>query len=166
MIKFRAIEREDLPTLRDWRNELKDLFRQYRYLNMENQEQWFGGLTNDNSQVMYAVTNMEGLLIGVAGWYNIDWLNRHADLSIYIGGEKGKGYGTATLNELHRIAFMELNLLTVRLEVFDFNPAKTLYERVGYKKVGVWRNAHYHNGEYHDSILMDMTVDDWKKAVV
>ena len=164
MINFRAIEREDLKTLRDWRNELKDNFRQYRFLSMENQEKWFNGLLTDDSQVMYAVVDEDNNLIGIAGWHNIDWLNRHADLSIYIGGEKGKGYGTATLKELHRIAFMELNLLTVRLEVFDFNPAKTLYERVGYKKVGVWRNAHFHAGVYHDSILMDLTREDWEKG--
>ena len=168
-VRFRAIEREDLKQLRDWRNELKGNFREYRMLSMANQEAWFESLLTDKKTLMYAIEapalggGQE--LVGVCGWTYIDWLNRHAELSIYIGGQKGKGVGTTALEELHRIAFEELNLHTVRLEVYDFNPAKTLYPKLGYKIVGIWRECHFYKGRYWDSILMDMTREDWLRHI-
>ena len=165
MIKFVAIERTHLKKLRDWRNELKDTFRQFRMFSMEDQERWFESLQHDPNRILYAVKDGKKL-IGVCGWVGIDWVNRHADLSIYVGTEFiNQGYGTQMLHELHRIAFMELNLETVRLEVFDFNPAKNLYLRVGYKEVGRYRSAHFYQGKYWDSILMDMTREDYLNQV-
>lgn len=166
-IRLRPIEREDLPLLQLWRNHLKAYFREYRDLNMEHQRQWFESLTNDRRTMMWVIEVVgEGRSIGVCGWTYIDWLNRHAELSIYIGRDdyRGKGYGTAVLAEMHRIAFDELGLHRVYLEVYDYNPAKHLYERAGYKHCGVWRQHHFHEGQFHDSILMDLLADEWRAA--
>ena len=49
-----AIEREDLNTLRIWRNneELKKHFREYRQINSDMQEKWFENkVLNDKSSI-------------------------------------------------------------------------------------------------------------------
>ena len=50
MIKFRSLEADDLPTLRDWRNSkfVKRTTREYRLLNMLNQKAWFDSLHSQN----------------------------------------------------------------------------------------------------------------------
>ena len=166
-MKLEAIERFHLEKMRKWRNELKDIFREYRPLTEDNQEKWFKSLTSNHNQVMYAITSDEGELVGACGWVGIGWVNKHpGDMSIYIA-EEAIGRGEATIKELLRIAFEELNFHTVRAEVFEFNPvAKKLYQELGYKIVGYWRDAHYYKGRYWDSFLMDMTKGDWEKMSI
>ena len=173
IIKFRNVEEGDLYSLMTWRNEHKDMFRQYRLLTMDDQRQWLQELRQDRNRMIFAVyeeaeDREEGMvtmvtehLIGYCGLYDIDWLHRKADLGIMVG-YRGSGYGTLILNELHRIAFMELNLHRMQLEVFAFNPALHLYTRAGYREVGRWRHAHFHNGDWHEVILMDMLASEWQ----
>ena len=164
-IRLRGIEPEDLPLLKQWRNELKSFYREHRFINQPHQERWYENTIGDTRYVYYAIDVRDGgwLLVGACGWCWIDWLNRHCDLSIYIGDPewRGKGIGLKVMIELHRIAFHEWNMNTVRLEVFSFNPALKFYEDFGYSLVGRYRQAHFYQGHYHDSVLMDMTVDEW-----
>jgi len=164
VIKLREIKEYDLPQLLEWRNEYKDIFREHRTLTIENQVGWFQSLTEDRTRQMYSVTDADGHLIGCGGWVGIDWVNRHTgDLSIYIGDKdyQNRGYGLATIDELVRVAFEDMNMEMVRAEVFEFNPNYKVYEEAGFQMVGCWRNAHYLNGEYWDSYIMDMDRDDW-----
>jgi len=165
-IRLRAIEPEDLPLLKKWRNELKDYYREHRFINQPHQERWYENTIGDARYVYYAIDVWYGKwwLVGACGWCWIDWLNRHCDLSIYIGDPewRGKGIGLKAMIELHKIAFHEWNMNTVRLEVLSFNPAVKFYENFGYQRVGIYRQAHFYKSDHHDSILMDMTKDEWR----
>ena len=166
-IRFRAIEPEDLPDLKRWRNEQKKYYREYRFINTPHQEDWFTGMSNDRGHMHYAIDVWDNrwLLVGSCNWSNIDWVHRHAELGIYIGDSewRGKGVGLKAMIELHKIAFHELNMETVRLEVFSFNRAVKFYDDFGYKRVGAWRNAHFYDRDFTDSILMDMTNTEWEE---
>ena len=162
-VKFRELRSSDQEDLIKWRNtkELKDNFREYRLIDEFHQSEWFENLHKDGKTLMYAITAQD-ILIGVCGWTYINWLTRRAELSIYIGLEfQNKGYGTAALHELHRIAFEELNFKSVYLNVYDFNPAKNLYPTVGYSIKGVQRWEHFHAGQYWSTIYMDMSKEEW-----
>ena len=53
IVSFRSLEVEDLPKLRDWRNNkhVKRTTREYRLLNMFNQESWFESLHKQNPPI-------------------------------------------------------------------------------------------------------------------
>ena len=205
--RLRPLEREDLETLRDWRNAVIENMREYRYLNMEHQLKWWE-IYSAQAFDRYPRNLMFGIvleipredcrkcggdgeitvpheyddgeysrefhyekcpccgerLIGVCGWTNIDWLNRRAELSIYIGDRdmRGAGYGRAALRELHRIGFEEWNFESVWLEVHDWNTAAMkLYESEGYKKVGEWRRARVRNRKWFPTHIYDYTFADY-----
>jgi len=206
-IRLRPLEREDLETLRDWRNNVIENMREYRYLNMEHQARWweqysaqaferyprnlmFGIVLDVPSEsckkcggdgvITIPHTYADGeftreyhyekcsccgeRLIGVCGWTNIDWLNRRAELSIYIGDEnmRGKGYGRAALRELHRIGFEEWGFEAVWLEVHDWNTAAMkLYESEGYEVVGIWRKARIKAHRFFPTHIYDFTAEDY-----
>lgn len=164
-IQLRAVEPEDLDALRKWRNELKEYYREYRFINELHQKRWYESLPDNNNCLHYAIDVYEigWQLIGSCNLSNIDWLNKHAELGIYIGDSewRGKGAGLAAMMELHRIAFHELDMNTMRLEVFSFNPAVSFYIKFGYKEIGRYREAQFYKGKFEDSILMDMTRDEW-----
>ena len=179
MIRFRAIEQEDLELLRDWRNdpEVRLICREYRLLNMPMQDYWFEGLLNDTTHLMYFIEatdcangtpftmkDHEPRGIGVCGWTFIDWRSRHSMLSIYIGDKeyRTEEYYAAILHELHRIAFNELNLHCIRYEMYDFHPNREYFVKAGYKKTGVRTEQYYHDGKYRDIIVMSILKEDWK----
>jgi len=165
VVRLRAIEPEDLPLLKEWRNQFKHFYREHRFINEPHQQNWYQGTVGDSRNIYYAIDVWDGKwwLVGQCAWSSIDWVSRHAELGIYIGDDewRGRGVGLKAMHELHKIAFNEFNLLTVRLEVFAINPAVAFYEEFGYKKVGEYRKAYFHDSKYHDSVLMDITKDEW-----
>ena len=166
-IRLRAIEYEDIEQLRKWRNEFKDNFRQYRYITRREQERWYNDMVDDPTCLHYAIDvwDMVWTLVGSGNLNNIDWLNRHAESGLYIGAPewRRKGIGMKAMIALHRIAFEELNMNTMRGEAFAFNPVLEFDKEFGLKEVGRFRNAHYYKGKYCDAVLMDMTREEWDK---
>lgn len=62
-VALRALEIDDLPLLRDWRNRphYRKYFREYRELNLENQKAWFAGsVVNDHRTLMFGIVERGG----------------------------------------------------------------------------------------------------------
>ena len=88
-VSLRAIEKEDLPQLMQWRNKptLRKYFRETNEINSINQEKWFDMVNNKNSiHKMFSIVKSDtNELMGACGLCYIDWVNRSADFSIYLG---------------------------------------------------------------------------------
>lgn len=81
----------------------------------------------------------------------------HQCLFAIIVDEKyrNKGVGTALLKELMALAKERFQIELLHLEVYDGNPAISLYERMGFSRYGVHENFLKEGpGEYRDKILM------------
>src|SRR3990172_8745212 len=134
-VTFRALERDDLRQLRDWRNlpEVRKRTREFRLLSMEHQERWFTQLHDDRNTIMFAVLDEQGKLIGVVGL-------------IYIGDEEawGKGYGFDALKTLMAYGFHTANLHKLYAEIFAFNePSIRLFEKAGFTRDGAKREDQF-----------------------
>jgi len=167
LIRLRAVEKEDLKQLRDWRNEpeIKKFTREYIELSMQNQMQWLESLAKDKNTIMFAVETKKGKLIGCTGLTYIDWKNRGAEVSIYIGEKryKGRGYGTDTLKTLMDYGFRELNMHMLFGEIFEYNKANIgLFEKCGFKRDGVLRQRLYRDDKYWNSIFYSILKGEWK----
>ena len=155
MVTLRAIEREDLTCLRNWRNELIDNFRQHKFLNMRDQDLWWKRVTDDPRTEMFGICYTT-LLIGVCGLCYIDWVSRHAEVSVYIGDPEHRGIGSAleALMALRDKAFNEFNLHRLWAEIYGFNQASVrLFERAGYSHEGTLKESHFAKGRYWDSLI-------------
>ena len=87
-VALRALERDDLTQLRDWRNNesFRKHFREFRELNMENQNTWFEKMNTTRNDFMFGIIELEsGKMIGACGLLYINWIIRSADFSFYIG---------------------------------------------------------------------------------
>lgn len=177
MIRLRALTTDDLEQMRQWRNDpgVKDNCREFRMISDVHQLTWWEEYCQDAyqkppKQLLYGIeheystdTHDVAELIGVCGWVYIDWLNRRAELSIYIGAEhRGQGYFYPTMDELHRIAFDELGFNSVELEVHSWNWAAQLYRNFGYVEIGWKRESVWRNRGYWGTLMMDMLASEWK----
>jgi len=101
---------------------------------------------------------IDGNPCGMAILYiqSLEKLKHHALFAIIVDKEqRGKGIGTALINELFKMAKEQFHLEIIHLEVYEKNPAIKLYERLGFKYYGNHKKfLKDENGKYYDKILM------------
>ena len=160
-VGLRAIERGDLAALLAWRNlpAFRRNFREYRELGSDQQEHWYKTSVLDDPRVrMFAIVSLDGqCLAGACGLCYIDWVNRTADFSIYIGQDGlyiDERLAPDAGRTLLRYGFDELGLHRIWCEIYDFDRAKVrLLEGLGFTLEGRHRETHWAEGAWHDSLF-------------
>lgn len=170
LVGLRAIEKEDLKTLRDWRNipSLRRNFREYRELSLQNQEKWYENLhhTNDVNFMFMIERLTDHSPLGACGLLYTNWLLRAADFSLYIGFEGSyidrHGYAKEAALLLLEYAFNSLNLNKVWMELYEFDTTKMqlFTEELGFKKDGILRDNCFEDGRYWNSYIISLTRKD------
>jgi RimJ/RimL family protein N-acetyltransferase len=168
-IGLSAIEENELKALMDWRNipAFRKHFREYRELNMTMQKKWFNKINQDNSIHMFSIKSLEEeKLLGCCGLTYIDWKNRNADLSLYIGYNNfyidEEGYAKEASLLLFEYGFKELNLHKIWTEIYEYDDKKLkLYKEIGFKEDGRLRDNNYYNGQWWDSIMLSILKQEY-----
>lgn len=168
-VGLRAIERHDLPQLLEWRNrpEFRRYFREYRELAMEQQEDWYRRLVlGDPATRMFAIVALDdGRLLGACGLCYIDWVNRNADFSIYIGAENAyidQTHAADAALQLLAYGFDELNLHRVWAEIYSFDAIKMDFLKfLGFRLEGRHRQTHWSEGKWCDSLFLGLLAKEW-----
>lgn len=158
---LRAVEREDLPKLLEWRNspEYRRYFREYRELGMSQQSNWFEStVLNDERTLMFTIVELASQqLLGACGLCHIDWINRNAEVSIYIGANRlyiDENFAPDVALTMTCYAFYELGMNRLWSEVYDFdNRKKCFFENLGFMLEGRHRQTHWADGKWHDSLF-------------
>ncbi len=157
---LRAIEKYDLSQLLEWRNKpnFRLFFREYRELNSENQLKWFEKyILNDLNTRMFAIIELETMeLIGACGLCYIDWINRNADFSIYIGKDDlyiDEIFAIDAAKVMEKYGFDELNLHRLWAEIYSIDEKKIkFFNQLQFKKEGHFNETHWTKGQWVDSI--------------
>ena len=169
---LRAIEERDLAQLLAWRNrpELRRYFREYRELNSTQQRAWFDAKVNgDTATRMFAIEEAStGRLLGACGLCYIDWVNRTADFSIYLGADDlyiDERLAPDAAVALMRYGFDELGLNRLWSEIYAFDAPKTaFFEQLGFHLDGRHRQTHWAEGAWHDSLYFSLLAADPQPA--
>lgn len=150
----------DLDCIQVWRNSpnVMNWCRQYRPLSREDMKAWFKKLHEDKD---YNLANdlfllvREGSPIGVGGFVRIDWRNRKAEVSFYVGDddERTESNITEALLLLMDYAFETLNIRKVYFPVYEKNPNLAIYEKILTREY-VAKQEYYWEGEYQDRIIL------------
>jgi len=170
-VGLRAIEEEDLPQLLIWRNKTnyRQYFREYRELNTQQQCHWYEKVViDDHRTIMFAVVDLPtNDLIGACGLCYIDWINKNADFSIYIGIDNlyiDSKLAVDAANILVKYAFLELGLHRLWSEIYDFDDKKIeFFNKIGFTLDGRHRQTHWCNGTWHDSLFYGLLSNDFIK---
>lgn len=170
-VALRAVQKQDLLQLMQWRNraDYRQYFREYRELNEQNQELWFDKyVINDKDTIMFAIVSNDEKqeLLGCCGLCYINWLQRFADLSLYIGWQNAyiddEGIAEEACSLLLDYAFGELCLHKVWTEIYEFDaPKNALYLKMGFHQDGLLRDNYYHNKRWWNSRIMSILDKDF-----
>ncbi len=166
-ISFKQIEQENLGLLRDWRNEerVRKNCREYRLLNMVNQQNWFERISTSKLDDMFLVIS-DGKPVGVCGLTHINWKDRVAEISYYLGKPTSPAADVATGLEVYEFlkkkAFEEYNLNRLHGEAFSFNEGGVgLALQCGFKKEGVIRKSVFWGGKYWDAVIVGLLAEEY-----
>lgn len=168
MISLRAIEESDLPLFGVWRNELKRYFRQYGDLTIVDQARWFESLSGDTSRAMWTIEETKEYEkederreashpVGCCGLTTINWFDKSAEVSFFIGGDYIDKRAYETLALLIKKGFTDYGLHRLWAEVWAYDAAKAdCLKDAGFKHEGTLRKAHWYNGSFHDSMYFGL----------
>lgn len=170
LVGLRAVEREDLILLRDWRNnpDFRKNFREVRELNMANQEAWYNKTcVNNPNDFMFIIQRLEdNKPIGAAGLLYINWIIRSADFSFYIGENEAyidnEGYAEDSANVLINYGFQTLNLHKIWMELYEFDRMKIDFftKKFNFKIDGKLRDNCFEDGKYWHSYIISLLTGD------
>nr|WP_239471727.1 GNAT family protein [Olsenella profusa] len=112
----------------------------------------------------------DGSVVGESVINETDWQARSANyrIALFGPGARGRGLGTWVVESTRDLAFGELGLHRLSLDVFSVNPrARHVYEKAGFKVEGVARDAVWLGPEegYCDDVLMALLEDEWRELV-
>jgi RimJ/RimL family protein N-acetyltransferase len=166
LVGLRAVEREDLKILRDWRNndEFRKNFREFRELNMDNQEKWYEKTCIGNpNDFMFVIDRLEdNKPIGACGLLYINWIIRSADFSFYIGENESyvddTGYAKDAATLLINYGFKSLNLHKIWMELYEFDSRKIAFfqDEFNFKVDGKLRDNCFEDGKFYNSLIISL----------
>jgi len=166
-----AMEKDDLASIKDWRNAQMNVLRQWRPLTDTNQEEWFASLSKDSSQIVFAIRiEIKGklMLIGYTALVHVDHVNHRAEVSFLVDPARAANKATyradmlSALALLCRYGFEELGLHKIYAETFAFRKDHVkILEEFGFKRDGVMRGHQLKGSKYHDSILHSILDEEW-----
>lgn len=172
-IGIRAIEKVDLKQLRDWRNleSFRRNFREVKELNLANQESWFESYCVDNPyNFMFAIIQLDNnKLIGAGGLLYINWINRSADFSLYIGENEEyiqeKGYANESTLLLLKYGFNNLNLHKIWMELYEYDSLKLdFFQNIySFKIDGKLRDNCFEDGKYYNSYILSLLENEFNE---
>ena len=169
-LMLRPLNLDDLEQIYKWRNdpEIMARTRQWRMLEWNEHLRWFNNLDHDRD-IMRAITvkalSLESNMVGVCGLTHIDWVNRSAEVSIYIGDEnfRRKGVAKEAIRQLKVMAFDQMNLHRLWAEIYSFNsPGLGLFKSCGFGYEDILLDTVYRNGKYYNSHFYNFLEDAWK----
>lgn len=126
-------------------------------------------IVEDKSREDFIIYDLHNNILGEVVLNEIDYDNSCCEFRIAIFNKDlcGKGIGYKATLEVLRVAFEELKLHRVELEVFDYNPrAKRMYEKVGFKIEGFKRDGIFIENEYKGIYIMSILDDEYRKIVI
>lgn len=163
-IRLVKISKEDLPLLRDLKNESWFGTHNISFVNLTDQEKWFETLNPQKTLILKAI-NSSGEIVGLYKIQNIDWVNRKYDSAHDIFEQhRGRGYSKPVLEAGVDFGFEVLNMNRIDTEVLENNLASLKSAIwVGYVKEGLKRKCIHKCGEYLDSIVLGILKEEWLK---
>ncbi len=171
-VTLRALEREDLPLVWAYNNDLAvelagggdpPMPQSLARVQAEFDQQAAKGGRDGASFAIEA----DGKVIGGCGLFNYSELDRTCELGIGIGDRAywGRGYGREAVGVLLDYAFRLRNWRKVWLRVWGNNErAIRAYRACGFIEEGRQRAQVWSAGAYYDLVLMGVLREEWRPA--
>ena len=165
-MKFRALQKDDMPEILKWRSQCPEALRTPYDLTLEQQENWYYDVVcNRQANARWWGIQLNNALVGYAGIEHIEFENGIGEISLLLNPEyQRKGLGEDALDLLLDKGFNFLNLQNLYGECFICNNASFFWHKMIYKYSGYLTtipNRKYYQGEYWDSMYFSFNWEEY-----
>ena len=164
-VNLRVIEKEDLPLVAEWANNL-EFFGEYTHLMQGSRtdlEKQYDQLPSEHK--WFFIEKKDGNKIGVISYFAVRKL-----LEIgyaLIPSERGKGYCTETVKIMVDYLFLSKEIVRIQARTEVRNAAsQRVLEKVGFKKEGTIRKSYFVRGQWRDQYLYSILREEWKEPKI
>lgn len=156
----RYTEIEDAPYLREWLSEpgILKWFPMQEPLEVEDAVRHWIGFSRYKCSLTAV---MDGVPCGLTTLYLMPYrkVSHQCLFSIIVAKEyRKRGIGSLLLNNLIHLAKEQFRLEVLYLEVYEGNPALTLYQKFGFKEVGYQQYFIKEDGQYLGKTIMEKVI--------
>lgn len=166
-VNLRAVEVADYPLLARWLNDPDVMVhwgRPGNTVSLEEVERSEQAQASRSNSRKYIIETKDGGAIGQIDYYDLDWQNRSAWVSIMIGETDywSGGYGTDAMHALLHYLFLQLDLHRVALTAHESNVrAQRSYAKSGFVVEGTLRDWAYFDDHWVNGVLMGVLKADF-----
>ena len=116
-------------------------------------------------KTMNTVILFQNQMVGIAGYNEINWLNKTAYIGYWLSEEfQGKGIMTRVAKALTEYAINDLSLNKVEIRAAKSNmKSRGIPERLGYTNEGCIRQAEWLYDHYVDHVIYGVLAQEWNK---
>lgn len=129
-------------------------------------DRWFETGTEGPNFKIYAIKEHDGSYLGNIELREIDHQHGRAEIGLFLGDPlvRNRGRGREAIELLTGFAFDEMRLNRLYAKILEYNqPARSAFERCGYRLEGQERQAHYHQGAFHDICTYGLLSSEHRK---
>lgn len=154
-MKLRELQIKDAPFMLEWMRD-KDINRFFAFdsksVTLESAKNYIENAQGDKENRHYAIVDDEDQYMGTISLKKIDAKNKNAEYAISLRTcAQGKGYASFATKKLLEIAFVELDLFKVYLNVLSYNKrAIAFYEKIGFSYEGEFKHHLVKDGEFQN----------------
>jgi ribosomal-protein-alanine N-acetyltransferase len=168
-VNLRVAEKEDLPLLAEWANNL-DFWGEYfspLQRTKADVEKTFESSPSECKN--YIVEKKDGTKIGGIVHFNV--LAPYAKTLemgyALVPSERGKGYCTEAAQLMVDYLFLSKDITCVQATIVVGNVAsQRVLEKAGFQKEGIMRKRVFINGKWRDLVLFSILREEWKEPKV
>ncbi len=163
-MRLRRLKKKDIPYMLEWMHdsEINQYFRFDAAGMTEEKAKEFVSKSFDDKNKHYAIVDEKDEYLGTVSLKNINSVNRDAEYAVSVRKQyHGSGVAVAATNAVLKIAFEELDLCKVYLNVLSQNiRAIRFYEKLGFKYVKEEKNSVLIGNQFHDLMWYEMQKGD------
>ena len=163
-VNLRVVEKEDLPLLKEWRNNIefigeyqsisqetiRDLQKQYDELI---ESQWF------------FIEKKDGTKIGTISHRPV-FKTQEIGYAI-LASERGKGYCSEAVKIMVDYLFLSKDIVRIQAHIDARNVAsEKVLQKAGFKNEGTFRKEYFVRGEWRDSCTFSVLREEWKEPKI
>ena len=163
-VNLKVLEKDDLPLLADWSNNLgffSDMW--FPQMSKTDWEKRYGSFTPDTK--WFFIEKKDGSRIGTV----FHFLNgNYMEIGYILAPtERKKGYGSEAIKIIVDYLFLSKNLVRVQAITGVDNLAScNALEKAGFTKEGIMRKSGFIRGEWGDGCLYSILREEWKEPKI
>ena len=160
-VNLNVVEKEDLPLLKEWRNNLQ-FTGQYQSISQETMkelEKQYGELVDEK---WFFIEKKDGTKIGTISHRPVFKIQEIG--AALLPSERGKGYCSEAVMIMVDYLFLSKDVPRIQAHTDARNKAaQKVLEKAGFKKEGTFRKEYFVRGEWRDSCIFAILREDWKE---